>query len=352
MWSLVVCLGSVCGVTAIAPVLFGSVRPETFYVRLSPSSPVTHDAIAAQLIKDIARSRSRQTSGHLDVGLPTSVVNERSTDIREKDGHDAGMRSDQTDDVVVRTPDVTEVHPNATWGVTSGRVDGGKKPGSGDVMNRSLNHLEETSGGKNNSFLLLLSNETFLTDADNDTVNDLLATWDETENGVSNIFNILHDMSRIQFSWIDIILSILCTVAIFLLCVNVAILVRYCRKHRQFSLVFTATSSGGRRHQNLCHFNDSLQIQNEKMLCRRPCLGWGNCRKFTTNVALPGIPPLSPVASVSNSSVDHMIANFVSDELIGELNDRDSACTSVSDGFVFSRSYGSQRSYSTAATIL
>ena len=336
--SLVVFLGSAYGVTSIAPVLFGSVHPETFYVRLSPSSPVTHDAVAAQLLKDIARSRSRQMSGHLDVGLPTPVVSERSTDIHKKD--DAGMRSDKTDDVVVRNPDVTEVHPNATRGVTSGRVDGG------------MNHGEETSGERNNSFLLLPSNETVITDGDNDTVNDLLATWDEAENGVSNIFNILHDMSRIQFSWIDIILSVLCTVAIILLCVNVAILVRYCRKHQQFSLVFTATSSGGRRHLNSCHFNDSLQIQNEKMLCRRSCLGWGNCRKFTTNVALPGVPPLSPVASVSTSSVDHMIANFVSDELIGELNDRDSACTSVSDGFVFSRSYGSQQSYSTAATIL
>ena len=39
-------------------------------------------------------------------------------------------------------------------------------------------------------------------------------------------------------------------------------------------------------------------------------------------------------------NTDAMIANFVNSDLIVELNDRDSACTSISDGFTFSREYG------------
>ena len=354
-----VILSSVCTVMTIAPVLIGSAHPESFYVRLSPSShqrALPDDEVSAQLLKDVARLRSRQSvtptySGHSVVKLTTQRETDASSG-REKDNEYTGRRGGKIDRGIVAEE---FPHRDDSKGEAPGRVDGGKKLQIGDAINgRNLNRSEETrtlSGEKNNSFVLHVSNETDVVgvDADNDTKNDPLETWEEAgENDMSNIFDILHDLSRIQFTWIDIILTALCTVAVVLLCVNVAILVRYCRKHRQFSPVFTATSSGGR--QNPCQFNDSLQIHNEKMLCRRACLGWGNCRKFTANVALPGT--LSPVVSIGNSSVDHMIANFVSDELIGELNDRDSACTSISDGFVFSRSYGSERSYNTAATIL
>ena len=51
-------------------------------------------------------------------------------------------------------------------------------------------------------------------------------------------------------------------------------------------------------------------------------------------------------------STDAMIANFVNSDLIVELNDRDSACTSISDGFTFSREYGALKALHNNATDL
>ena len=51
-------------------------------------------------------------------------------------------------------------------------------------------------------------------------------------------------------------------------------------------------------------------------------------------------------------STDAMIANFVNSDLIVELNDRDSACTSISDGFTFSREYNTPKAIRNSATDL
>ena len=51
-------------------------------------------------------------------------------------------------------------------------------------------------------------------------------------------------------------------------------------------------------------------------------------------------------------NTDAMIANFVNSDLIVELNDRDSACTSISDGFTFSREFGIPKTQRSSETDL
>ena len=331
----------VCSVTSIAPILLGSEHPESIHVRLSPSSD---DDIAARLLEDIARLRSvtptyKHTSGEPEVKPTThSVIRQHVNPRNEEDEEGMGDKSTGVYGFVV-APAHTELHSNMS-------VDEGNNRQSNDTINRTDQNGPEQSlvisRDKNSSYVFRMSNDTELVEIDTGSGNDTgrnMSTWKNTgSENISNIFDFLHIISTVQFTWIDIVLTILCTAAFVLLCVNVALLAHYCRKHQRFSPALTTRSSGGT-------FNDSLRIRNEKFLVRRACLGWGNCRKFTTNVAFPESSP------IGTSSVDHMIANFVSDELIGELNDRDSTCTSVSDGFVFSRSYDTGPLCTTVATI-
>ena len=334
---LVVSVCFVCSVTSIAPVLHGSEHPESIHLRLSTSSDDD------KLLEDVARSRSatptyRHTSGDSEFKPTThSVSGQDVNDSYERD-EDKSManRHGEIDDSLVIPLAHTEV--NIHKGVDERR----NRESNGTISGTDLNSTEHSlviSQDKNNSLTFCMSNDTELvgndTGSGNDTGNDVASWKDAGSQDKSNIFDFLRIISAVQFTWIDIILTVLCTTAFVLLCVNVALLTHYCRKHQRFSPAFAARG----------RFNDSLQIRNEKFLVRRACLGWGNCRKFTTNVAFPESSPIGA------SSVDHMIANFVSDELIGELNDRDSTCTSVSDGFVFSRSYDSAIACNTAATI-
>ena len=63
---------------------------------------------------------------------------------------------------------------------------------------------------------------------------------------------------------------------------------------------------------------------------------------------------LTPTNSVGTQyeNMEAMIATFISNDLIVELNDRDSTCTSVSDGFTFSRDYGTPQGIEDGGTEL
>ena len=331
----------VCSVTSIAPILLESEHPESIHVRLSPSSD--HD-IAARLLEDVANSHSltptyRQTSGESEVKTTThSVSRQRVNDSNGRNEEGMAEKNGEVYGFVVPMAH-TEVN------IHKGADEGTNRRSNDTTSGTDVNSTEQSlviSQDKNTSFVFRMSNDTDLVEIDvgsgNDTGNNM-STWNDAGiEDISNIFDFLHAMSTVQFTWIDIVLTVLCTAAFVLLCVNVALLAHHCRKYQRFSPALTTRSSG-------CTFNDSLRIRNEKFLVRRACLGWGNCRKFTTNVAFPDSSP------IGIASVDHMIANFVSDELIGELNDRDSTCTSVSDGFVFSRSYDTGPLCTTVATI-
>ena len=344
---VVVSVCFVCSVTSIAPVLHGSEHPESLRLRLSP--PFDDDK--AQLLEGVAKSRSatptyRHTSGDSEFKPTTHSASGQDVNDsyeRDEDKSIANRRGEVDGSLVIPLAHVPLAHTevNTHKGVDDERRN---RESNGTISGTDLNSTEHSlviSQDKNNSLAFHMSNDTELvgndTGSGNDTGNDVASWKDAGSQDKSNIFDFLRIISAVQFTWIDIILTVLCTTALVLLCVNVALLTHYCRKHQRFSPAFAAR--GGAR------FNDSLQIRNEKFLVRRACLGWGNCRKFTTNVAFPESSPIGA------SSVDHMIANFVSDELIGELNDRDSTCTSVSDGFVFSRSYDSAIACNTAATI-
>ncbi len=64
------------------------------------------------------------------------------------------------------------------------------------------------------------------------------------------------------------------------------------------------------------------------------------------------IPIIGADKATQYEATDAMIANFVNSDLIVELNDRDSACTSLSDGFTFSKDYGTPKSLYSSVTDL
>ena len=166
---------------------------------------------------------------------------------------------------------------------------------------------------------------------------------------------VLQSLVVSQFSWVDVIIAVGCTAAVLLILVNLGVCIRIVRRQGKHIRVYEppppAPHTYRLRMDNLRAANSispatsafSVGKSNKK----KKKSGTGASPNSTslssgkTNLSL-----LSVVsdAATQYESMDAMLASFISSELIVELNDRDSTCTSLSDGFTFSRDYLNARS--------
>ena len=171
----------------------------------------------------------------------------------------------------------------------------------------------------------------------------------EGNSGTSEIFD---NFALEQFTWVDVIITICCTVASLLLLVNIAFFAHYCFKKgpccgggHNFTparpVVEAPTTHQPRVEQSNANVNVKTpnyrryRCPRERVFhhaIRSPCQSRGSVNSIST-----GVSTLSVGTQYEN--MDALVASFLSEELIGELNDRDSNCTSVSDGFQFVRDY-------------
>ena len=151
-----------------------------------------------------------------------------------------------------------------------------------------------------------------------------------------------------QFTWVDIIIATGCTVAILLVLINVGVFIQYCIQKKRRGRLFEPPPPVPHTY---CLRMDSLQVKSPskknrfcRSLFKKFCHSSPSLR--SAGSGLTSVSSLSVTSDVGTQyeSMDAMLAAFISNDLIVELNDRDSTCTSVSDGFTFSRDYGSPHS--------
>ncbi len=155
-------------------------------------------------------------------------------------------------------------------------------------------------------------------------------------------WTLIKQLTQSQFSWVDIIIAVSCSVAILLVLINIGVFLQYCiYRHKQNNHYRPPPSPP--TQSTFCVRMDSLRVRPNyrqnfaTRLCKKlnftPPLFGRSCESTDT---------LSPTNSVGTQyeNMEAMIASFISNDLIVELNDRDSTCTSISEGFTFSRDYG------------
>ncbi|CAH1783198.1 unnamed protein product [Owenia fusiformis] len=157
-------------------------------------------------------------------------------------------------------------------------------------------------------------------------------------------------LSKHQFSWIDIIIATVCSIGAVLFIVQGIFFLHFCvtkcRCHlaKDFTPHQPLTPPGEQTAQSVYTVKmDSVKIKssthtsyNKPNRHRRPKQSHDTL--FQSGSMDSGSSTTSSVGT-QYENTDAFVASFLSSDLIVELNDRDSACTEISDGFTFSRDF-------------
>ena len=175
---------------------------------------------------------------------------------------------------------------------------------------------------------------------------------------------VLEKLSVRQFTWWDLLIASSITIGCMLFLVGLAAAIQLCVRHcgeycklhcccsrTEYSPSIKQASSNGTIY-DVDYTLDSLRMINRRRGKKEnQCIGcwWGFttcCKKSTSSSdhSISSSPSLRSVTDVSVVSADMgtqyehsdaMISSFVTNDLIVELNDRDSTCTSTTEGFEY-----------------
>lgn len=231
---------------------------------------------------------------------------------------------------------------------------------------RLKNNLHNTTDFSENNFILLNTNKSdlkykaFKVNSNMDEITTVSALQISEYLVVNGCFNgtctnntsqdqfwpsLLDILSKKQFSWFDLLVTVGCTTAFFLLVVNLAFFLQYCCSHTQRRRYSPSASEH-------CIYGYGTHPVNKKgkLLSCFGCMK--NSDSSMNSTDLSTVSGTIEIGTQYDNS-DVMIPSFVSEELIGELNDRDSTCTSISDGFTYARDFRTEiREYKVGITEL
>ena len=143
------------------------------------------------------------------------------------------------------------------------------------------------------------------------------------------------NLARQTYDVFDMLVAIATTTAILLAVVSVSAFLSHCIKHRRHY----SPGSG-----DTCIYGyGAPDLKLGRRQRHTTCLQAGCCDAYSSS-AISSAGSMHSLNSLSIATVematqydcgDVLMASFVSDELIGELNDRSSVCTAASDGFTY-----------------
>ena len=151
----------------------------------------------------------------------------------------------------------------------------------------------------------------------------------------SSTYGFVKSLWRRRFSWVDVVLVACCCVGGIVFIFTVWQLTRYCMVlYHPHHLALLSN-----RQQDCLYDNNSVRLEKMAHWRRRMMKHWNHCTHDPSTSSHNSSFESSISVGTQYETSDVMIASFITEELLGELNDQDSTCTSISDGFVFTHDY-------------
>ena len=158
-----------------------------------------------------------------------------------------------------------------------------------------------------------------------------------------------NSLSKLRFSWLDVMITIGITTAFIVLVINVTVFIQHCLTQTQKRRY----SPSQNEHCIYGYGNVKLAKSSKNKLI--PCCYSFDSQSNNASIHSTDISTVSGMMEMGTQyeNSDVMIPSFVTEDLIGELNDRDSTCTSISDGFTYARDFSTEtREYKVGITEL
>ena len=170
----------------------------------------------------------------------------------------------------------------------------------------------------------------------------------DRRNATNDTLPAVRHQSRAPWSWLpravtdttfdvmDMIVAVAATTAILLAIVSVSAFLGHCVKHRRHYAPGTGDTC-------IYGYDASLALGMRKRTRFYHCDTCSSSRSSSTCASVRSASSMGGTMEMGTQydCDDVMIPSFVSEDLIVELNDRDSTCTSVSDGFTYCDDYSS-----------